>query len=113
MHPLKEWIQSHGMTQASFAVEVGVHESAVSHWINGKQAPLRPMAVRIAEMTGGAVPVECWPPPGPTAHPADPAARRRAFAALDAIPRDAPDSTPVTLDAGALRHLLRQKRYPG
>lgn len=101
------------MTQRDFAAEIESDETAVSRWIHGKAAPERPTALRIETMSNGAVPIECWNPISFKGTMGDADARKRAHAALAALPDGAPDSTPVTLDAGALRHLMRQKRIPG
>lgn len=57
---LKTWLTKKGMTQRDFAAEVGVTESAVSHYLRGRIGPSRVLALRIEEFTKGAVGVDEW-----------------------------------------------------
>ena len=36
---LKEYLQTHGMTQTEFAARAGVKQSQVSEWLKGKARP--------------------------------------------------------------------------
>lgn len=57
---LRTWLKSKGMTQRDFAAEVGLSESAVSHFIKGRIGPSRLVALEIERITGGAVSADSW-----------------------------------------------------
>lgn len=56
----KEWRESRALTQAQVADLLGVRQSRVSEWESGRTQPRVRMAVAIARVTGGEVPVELW-----------------------------------------------------
>ena len=55
---LKEYLQTHGMTQTEFAAHAGVKQSQVSDWLKGKARPgydiLKQLALRFE------MPAEYW-----------------------------------------------------
>ena len=55
---LKEYLQTHGMTQRAFAARAGVKQSQVSEWLKGKARPgydiLKQLALRFE------MPAEYW-----------------------------------------------------
>jgi DNA-binding transcriptional regulator YdaS (Cro superfamily) len=59
---LKQHLQFVGEKQGSFAVRLGVSGPFLSQIISGHRRPSLDLAVRIARLTGGAVPVESWVP---------------------------------------------------
>lgn len=56
---LKKYLKSRGMSQGQFARALGVRPATVSVWVNGG-TPRPEQMRRIAETTGGAVPVTAW-----------------------------------------------------
>lgn len=91
-HPLKDYIVASGDSVAGFARRVGASRQTISRIIAGRQSPKPELARRIAEATGGAVPLEALFGPRVT----DLAERRAAEDALD-----------VDLLAPILRFVLR------
>lgn len=61
MMTLAEWLNSNGMTQVAFAARLGVPQSSVSRWCDGRIPSARNIT-RIAEETGGAVGPASWFP---------------------------------------------------
>lgn len=57
---LAGWISEAGMTQAEFAETCGIHYTAMSRIMNSQRVPTRATAVKIAEVTKGAVPASHW-----------------------------------------------------
>lgn len=55
-----DFITSSGENRATWAGRLGVSRSYMSDLLNGKRQPSLDLALRIARLTGGAVPVECW-----------------------------------------------------
>lgn len=96
-HPLKDYIDASADTVAGFARLVGVSRQTISRIIAGRQSPKPDLARRIAEATGGAVPIETFYGP----HVEDLAVRRAAEDALD-----------VDLLALILRFVLRTIASP-
>lgn len=60
MMNLAQYLESTGETVAAFAVRVGLNRVSVSRLKHGHQRPSWETAERIAEATGGAVPVTAW-----------------------------------------------------
>ena len=56
------FITQSGQTRAMWAERLGVSRSYLSDVVNGNRRPSLDLAVRIARLTGGAVPVESWVP---------------------------------------------------
>ncbi|MEX0645503.1 MAG: helix-turn-helix transcriptional regulator [Parvularculaceae bacterium] len=96
-HPLKDYIVATADTVAGFARRVGTSRQTISRIIAGLQSPKPDLARRIAEATGGAVPLEAFF--GPRVE--DLAGRRSADDALD-----------VDLLAIILRFVLRTVADP-
>lgn len=59
-NPFATWLTSCGKTPEQVAKLLGVSVSSVYNARNGYFKPGRDLAVTIAEVTGGAVPVEVW-----------------------------------------------------
>lgn len=57
---LREWRRANNLTQFRAAVHLDVDPSPLSALERGKKKPGRVIAVRIAERTDGAVPVDAW-----------------------------------------------------
>lgn len=57
---LKKWMRENGLNQAALADRLGVTASNVSLWISKKRIPNRDGALRIEQLTKGAVSVESW-----------------------------------------------------
>lgn len=55
-----DFITSSGENRATWAGRLGVSRSYMSDLLNGKRQPSLDLALRIARLTGGAVPVESW-----------------------------------------------------
>lgn len=58
-NPILSYLRAKGLTQKRFAEDVGVREATVSAWVNGTR-PRPDQMERVAEATGGAVPVTAW-----------------------------------------------------
>ena len=52
MEPLKKYLQESGISQHELSLKLGVSESIVSYYLNGKRRPGRDMALRISQLTG-------------------------------------------------------------
>jgi transcriptional regulator with XRE-family HTH domain len=50
--PLKAWLKSSNTTQNQLAVQLGIHRSAVTHWVKGHNKPDREKLKRLSEITG-------------------------------------------------------------
>lgn len=61
---MRRWRESKGITGKAAAKLAGVSQPAWSDWEAGKRIPRVDMAVRIADLTRGAVPVTAWVPRG-------------------------------------------------
>jgi hypothetical protein len=57
---LRLWAMREGRKLSWLAGQIPVNQSDLSRWLNGHCAPRRIFRMRIAEVTGGAVPVEAW-----------------------------------------------------
>lgn len=57
---LKDWLHAKDKTQEEFAEKVGVKRATVCHLVNGNKRPSLSLALRIADKTGGDVPVAEW-----------------------------------------------------
>jgi transcriptional regulator with XRE-family HTH domain len=62
---LKEHLQSISETQRAFACRLGISGAFLSQIMAGNRRPSLDLAIRIARLTGGAVPVESWVPGEP------------------------------------------------
>jgi transcriptional regulator with XRE-family HTH domain len=62
---LSNFITQSGLTRSTWAERLGVSRSYLSDVLNGNRRPSLDLAVRIARLTGGAVPVESWVPGEP------------------------------------------------
>lgn len=58
---LRAWLRDNGKSQAWFAAEVGVTDSAVSRLLSGENAPSTTLALAVECLTGGRVPRASWP----------------------------------------------------
>ena len=65
---LRAWIENH-TDQRRFAVELGVDETTLSHYLSGRRRPKSPKLARIEDLTG--IPMRSWlpSPSGETAKP--------------------------------------------
>jgi len=79
---LKAWRGSRALSQTALAGVVGVGQSALAEWEAGRRRPELPYAIRLEEMTGGAVPLEAWGYPAEVIVAMGAVVRRRA--AVDA-----------------------------
>jgi DNA-binding transcriptional regulator YdaS (Cro superfamily) len=59
---LKQHLHNTGEKQGAFALRAGVSSALISQIISGNRRPSLDLAVRIARLTGGAVPVDSWVP---------------------------------------------------
>ncbi|HUS27566.1 MAG TPA: helix-turn-helix transcriptional regulator [Kofleriaceae bacterium] len=59
-NPFADWLASCGKTPEQLAKALGVSVSSVYNARNGYFKPGRDLAVKIAEVSEGAVPVEAW-----------------------------------------------------
>lgn len=55
------WADSTGMTFAVLAAFLRVSEASVRDWYAGRSVPTLELALRIARMSEGRVPVDSWP----------------------------------------------------
>ena len=60
MKTITEHLAETNQTRRAFADEIGIHESVLSRFINGKAKPSLTTAVAIERATGGAVPASSW-----------------------------------------------------
>ena len=59
---LKSYLSSKKITQEDFATRIGVEQSTVNQWLNGKRRPRDEHKVMIATATKGKVPASEWLP---------------------------------------------------
>lgn len=59
---LKNWREAENLTQGEAAKLLGVSQPSWSDYEQGNKIPRTVLAVRIATITKGAVPVESWTP---------------------------------------------------
>lgn len=57
---LIQWLKNNGITQTEFAKKVGVDVSYITHLTKGRRVPSLTTALKIQELTEGAVPVTSW-----------------------------------------------------
>lgn len=57
---LKEWRQGAGKTQGEVAGALPVRQATWSEYESGRKTPRTTVALKIAELTDGAVPVTAW-----------------------------------------------------
>jgi ribosome-binding protein aMBF1 (putative translation factor) len=60
MKTLSDYLKDTGMTQSEFAAKIGADVSVVSRFSRAHARPGLDLAVKIEQVTGGAVPVEAW-----------------------------------------------------
>ena len=60
MNALNAYLRSTGTTQRALAAALGVQPATVNHWCRGKRTPRVGLALKLAEVTGGAVPLTAW-----------------------------------------------------
>lgn len=60
---LRQWRDARGLNQSDAADALGLSQAALSDYENGRKSPSVDRALRIAELTEGAVPVESWRKP--------------------------------------------------
>jgi transcriptional regulator with XRE-family HTH domain len=58
--PLGRWREAAGLTQNDVAARVGVTQSRYSDWERGHGKPALNNAIRLEEISEGAVPLELW-----------------------------------------------------
>jgi len=54
-HPLKLWLKAHGHSQSWLARQIGASSAQVSNWMRDKNGPRPAFAIKIEELTDGAV----------------------------------------------------------
>jgi len=59
-HPLAEWMERHGRSQASLASSCECSSSHLSLILNGKRGASLPLALKLSRATDGDVPVEAF-----------------------------------------------------
>lgn len=52
MKKLREWLLKNNKRQADLALLIGVHESAVSQWLNGHSRPTLDSLRKVSAVTG-------------------------------------------------------------
>lgn len=52
IHPLRDWLQTHGRTQQWLADELGISLQAVNGYVTGYRQPSLTLAAKIEELTG-------------------------------------------------------------
>ena len=60
--PLLLYMRKHGIRQADLAARLRVSQSMISKLLNGGRKPALRLALAIADLTEGAVPVDTWVP---------------------------------------------------
>ena len=60
LNPVFIWRQAEGVGQAQLAEQLGIRQPTLSNLETGRKKPGLRLAVRIAELTSGAVPVHSW-----------------------------------------------------
>ncbi len=78
------WLEASGRSVSDLADELGIAQVSVYHLRDGRFAAGRDLAVRIAELSGGSVPVSSWGP-----RPRQRARRRRATGRKSPAPEQA------------------------
>jgi transcriptional regulator with XRE-family HTH domain len=63
MEKLDTYLKTRNIRQADFAELLGIKQATVSRLKCGRGKPSRTLAVNIARVTDGAVPVEIWDAP--------------------------------------------------
>lgn len=58
MEKLAEYIKTHNAI--ALAAQIGAHKAQVYRWAKGESKPRVDVAIRLARVTNGAVPVEAW-----------------------------------------------------
>lgn len=59
---LRDWRKAAGISQSEAAELIDVRQPTWSDYEQGRKVPRTILAVKIAALTGGAVPVESWGP---------------------------------------------------
>ena len=59
-HRLTQWIEDVGVSQAYVARKLGVTRAAVNNWCRGHNRPNLCKAIRLEQLSGGAVPARTW-----------------------------------------------------
>lgn len=57
---LRVFMARRDLEVAAFAKELGIAPSYLSHLRKGRRAPGRALAAKLAQLTGGAVPMQAW-----------------------------------------------------
>ena len=73
MAKLGKYLKDQRLTQAEFALRIGVRQSSVSKMVSGDASPSLEVAIKIEDETGGEVGVREWVPSAANAakEPAD------------------------------------------
>jgi len=58
MHPIKHYCEKHGITQRSFAGQVGLSEGFVSQLVHGRERCGREAGLQIVARSGGEISLE-------------------------------------------------------
>lgn len=71
MEKLQQFLATSGTRQSALAATLGINRGYMSQLVSGLKIPSLPLAARIEQATGGAVPVGCWivPPDDARAEP--------------------------------------------
>ena len=60
MNALNAYLRRTGTTQRALAAALGVQPATVHYWCRGARKPRVGLALKLAEVTGGAVPLTAW-----------------------------------------------------
>lgn len=71
----KRFVDGSGLSQTETARKLGCSTAAVSRILGGSRSPCRRLALAIARLTEGAVPIESWDEPATSPSGAEPGAR--------------------------------------
>ena len=63
MEKLKQYIAAQGISSRAFAQSVGLSSAGLHGLLHGRNIPSLPVAFRIEDATGGAVPARAWVDP--------------------------------------------------
>ena len=66
MENLQRYLATSGVRQAALAGLLGITRGYMSQVVSGSRQPSLTLALKIAQVTDGAVPVSAWMPPEPT-----------------------------------------------
>jgi len=59
-HPLRKWLDEHGLKNQWVAKKLGIHETVLSTYLKSTRIPRIPLMLKIEEMTKGEVNARNW-----------------------------------------------------